>query len=139
MLGSTGGANLMQAVYEAELKEDRDARFAADDRVQAEIDRYRARGDADRFAAMGIEGALHEYANLGLRSGSNQAVNAANLAKGKTNAANTTAQAAIYGNNTVAAGISNVGNAVGYGYATDMGNRYGKNGSGKAGFGGLFS
>ena len=66
-------------------------------------------------------------------------MNAANLAAGKTNAANTTAQAAIYGNNTVAAGISNVGNAVGYGYATDMGNRYGKNGSGKAGFGGLFS
>ncbi len=139
MLGSTGGANLMQAVYEAELKEDRDARIAADAQVQSLIDTYRGRGAVDRSAAMGIEGALHEYANLGLRSGSNQAVNAANLAKGKTNAAQTTAQAAINSNNTNAAGVSNVFNSLGYGYATDMGNRYGKNGSGKAGFGGLFS
>jgi hypothetical protein len=139
MLGSTGGANLMQSVYEAEAQEDRLARFAADDRVQAEIDRYRGRGAVDFASSMGIEGALHQYANLGTGAGSQAADVAGRYAQGYTNAANTTAQAAINSNNAIAAGISNVGNALGYGYATDMGNRYGKNGSGKAGFGGLFS
>jgi hypothetical protein len=121
MLGSTGGANLMQSVYEAERKEDTDARIAADAQVQSLIDIYRGRGAVDRSAAMGIEGALHEYANLGLRAGSNQAVNAGNLANAYTNAAKTTAQAAIYGNNTIAAGISSVGGALGAGYAKGFG------------------
>ncbi len=121
MLGSTGGANLMQSVYEAEAQEDRLARFAADDRVQAEIDRYRGRGAVDFASSMGIEGALHQYANLGMGAGSQAADVAGRYAQGYTNAATTTAQAAINSNNAIAAGISNVGAAVGYGYKTGFG------------------
>jgi hypothetical protein len=111
----------MQSVYEAEAQEDRLARFAADDRVQAEIDRYRSRGAVDFASSMGIEGALHQYANLGMGAGSQAADVAGRYALGYTNAATTTAQAAINSNNAIAAGISNVGAAVGYGYKTGFG------------------
>jgi hypothetical protein len=121
MLGSTGGFEQMRAVNEAEAQEDRLARFAADDRVQAEIDRYRSRGAVDFAASMGIEGALHQYANLGMGAGSQAAQVAGKYAEGYTNAANTTAQAAINSNNAIAAGISSVGGALGAGYAKGFG------------------
>jgi len=64
---------------------------------------------------------LHQYANLGMGAGSNQAHNAGNLANAYTNAAETTAQAAINSNNAIAAGISSVGGALGAGYAKGFG------------------
>jgi hypothetical protein len=121
MLGSTGGANLMQSVYEAEAQEDRLARFAADDRVQAEIDRYRGRGAVDFAASMGIEGALHQYANLGMGAGSQAAQVAGRHADNYNSASALTAQAAINSNNAIAAGISSVGGALGAGYAKGFG------------------
>lgn len=95
MLGSTGGASLTEALTEAQLSQDLQARMESDSQVQALIDAYRARGAQGLASASALGGLPTSYGTLGSGQGSVMSGAAGHVADIMTQAANTRAMGKI--------------------------------------------
>jgi hypothetical protein len=118
MLGSTGGAGRMQALTQAQLMRDYQARIGADTQVQAHIDTYRARGAQDLAGAVAIGELPYKYATLGGGQGAQLSSSAQNVAGMMSDAANSRAQAQINTANAWGGAVSGIAGAAGSGYAS---------------------
>jgi len=142
MLGSTGGASQMQALTQAQLMRDYQARMGADSQVQGLIDTYRARGAQDLAGASALGDLPYKYASLGGNQGAQLSSAAQDVAGMMTQAANTRAQAQINTANTWGGAVSGLAGAIGSGYAGGFGSGtsgWGSLGGGSLGGGGFVS